>query len=133
MPARSICAGLVEETLADILPDRALPVEPDRVCLLDFDDPQATLTLDAQDVLLDIGEGALLDRLRELCFRSRIGEHGLPHLIRHGIAWGRVMRRAISSRRSLTGQFLHLFGFGHAPARRSIRHAHIRTKREHKV
>ena len=61
MSACAIGAGLVEE-LPDIFPKRVRPVEPDCVCFLDFDDAQATLTLDAQDVLPDFREMALLDR-----------------------------------------------------------------------
>src|SRR6202048_1384331 len=35
-------AGIVQQALSDVLPDRRLSVEPDGVGLLDFDDPGAS-------------------------------------------------------------------------------------------
>jgi hypothetical protein len=80
VPSCSIGAGLVEKPLADIFPDGTPSVEPDRVCLLNFNDPRTALTLDAEHVLVDVGEGALLDRGCGLASRARISEHGTPHL-----------------------------------------------------
>jgi hypothetical protein len=37
----AIGAGLVEQSLPGIFPDSVRPIEPDRICLLNFDDAKA--------------------------------------------------------------------------------------------
>lgn len=78
VPAGAIGAGLIEQPLADVLPDRMRPIEPDRVHLLDFDGAQAAYALDAQNVTRDFEEPALLDGQTGFPGRARIGEHSIP-------------------------------------------------------
>jgi len=78
MPAGTIGAGLVEQPLADILPDGMRPIEPDCIRLLNFDDARTALALDAQDVALDFRESALLDRQLRLSGCARIGQEARP-------------------------------------------------------
>jgi hypothetical protein len=59
--ARAICAGLVEQSLPDILPESIWPIEPDCIRLLNFDDAKAAHALNPQHVLGDFREATLLD------------------------------------------------------------------------
>ena len=54
--AGSVLAGVVEQPLADLLPDRLGAVQADGVGLLDFDDALAAAARDAQHVALDFGK-----------------------------------------------------------------------------
>jgi hypothetical protein len=58
----AICAGLVEQALRDILPDRIWSIKPYRVSLLNFEDTKAAQALNPQQVLGDFREATLLDR-----------------------------------------------------------------------
>jgi hypothetical protein len=78
VPAGAIGAGLIEQPLPDVLPYRLRSIEPKSVCLLNFDDARAALALDPQDMALDVGKPALLDRLRRPRSGTRIGQHGIP-------------------------------------------------------
>lgn len=77
MSPRAIGAGLIEQPLSDIFPDRMRAIEPDRVRLLDFDGAQAAHAFDAQDVTRNFREPALLDRQSGPAGRTRIGQHGV--------------------------------------------------------
>jgi len=47
----AICAGLVEQSLPDILPDGIWSIEPESICLLNFDDAKAAHALNPQHVV----------------------------------------------------------------------------------
>jgi hypothetical protein len=53
VPACAIGAGLVKQSQPDIFPERLLPIEPDRVDLLNFHDPSAVRAFDAQHMALN--------------------------------------------------------------------------------
>lgn len=57
----AICAGLVEQSLRDILPDGMWSIKPYRVSLLNFDDAKAAQALHPQQVVGDLREATLLD------------------------------------------------------------------------
>lgn len=48
--AGALRAGVVQQTLADLSPDRVSPLEASGVCLLNFHDPLAAAAGDAQHV-----------------------------------------------------------------------------------
>lgn len=134
MPAGAIDAGLIKETLSDVLPDGMRPIKSDGVRLLNFDDASAALALDAEHMPGDFGEPALLDRQRRLSSCARIAQDSVPKGIGHGIARCRIGRFGRSRTRSLAHQLFHLLWGRHSPACGSlIRHERIRTKREHFV
>ena len=78
MAAGAIGAGLVEHALADILPERISAEVSDGIDLLHLDDARAARAFDAEDMALDVGEAALLDRLLGLSGRARIGQQARP-------------------------------------------------------
>jgi hypothetical protein len=78
VPAGAIGAGLVEHALTDILPDGVGTEVSDGIDLLHLDDPRAARAFDPQDVSLDVGEAALLDRKLRLSSRARIGQQAHP-------------------------------------------------------
>src|ERR1700761_4684832 len=49
-------AGIVEQALANLFPDRVWAVKPDGVGLLDFDGPAAAAAGDPQQMALDFGK-----------------------------------------------------------------------------
>jgi len=51
----TLLAGVVQQPLPDVLPDRLGTVKPDRVDSLDFHGPLAAAAGDPQDVALDLG------------------------------------------------------------------------------
>ncbi|MBR0838676.1 hypothetical protein JQ607_00535 [Bradyrhizobium liaoningense] len=61
MAAGAICAGLVEQSLPDILPEGMWSIKPKRIRLLNFDDTKATQALNPQQVVGDFREATLLD------------------------------------------------------------------------
>ena len=124
MPSGSIGAGLIEQPVSNILPKGALAVEPDCIDLLDFDYPGAPLTLNAQYVVLYVGQRALVDRWCSSSSRTRVSEHRMPHPVRHRIIGCDVIHGlTITTGGQLAFELFHLFWFGHPPTRRSIRHA----------
>jgi hypothetical protein len=52
--AGPLLAGVVEQPLSDILPDRLRSIQADRSGLLDFDDSQTAATGHPQNVALDL-------------------------------------------------------------------------------
>jgi hypothetical protein len=51
----TLLAGVVQQPLPDVLPDRLGTVKPDRVDILDFHGPSAAAAGDSQHVALDLG------------------------------------------------------------------------------
>ena len=56
MPAGALLAGVVEQSLRDVLPDRVAAIQSDCIGGLDFDGPLAATAGDAQHVALNLGK-----------------------------------------------------------------------------
>jgi hypothetical protein len=54
-----LCAGIVQQSLADVLPDHLRSIQAGRIGLLDFDDPQTAATGHPQNVALNLGQPRL--------------------------------------------------------------------------
>jgi hypothetical protein len=54
MPASALPAGVVEQSLCDVLPKGVPAIEPDRIGLLDFHSPLAAAAANAQYMMLDL-------------------------------------------------------------------------------
>jgi hypothetical protein len=78
VPACAVVAGLIEQSLPDILPDGVRPIEPDGIRLLNFDNAKAADAFDAQHMARDFREAALLDRKRRPSSGARIGQDRIP-------------------------------------------------------
>ena len=63
MAAGALPAGVVQQPLPDVLPDRRLSVETDGIGLLDLDDPAAAGARHPEDMLGDFWQAQLPDRL----------------------------------------------------------------------
>jgi hypothetical protein len=59
-----MAAGLIKQSLPDILPDGMRPIKSDGIRLLNFDNTKTTDAFDAQQMARDLREAALLDRKR---------------------------------------------------------------------
>ena len=62
MAAGPLLAGVVEQALTDVLPDRVRTVEPDGVRLLDLDGPGAAAAAHPQNMLGNFGQPQRPDR-----------------------------------------------------------------------
>jgi hypothetical protein len=78
MSACSISAGVVEQSLSNVLPDGMRCIEPHRVSLLNFDDARTTSALDAEHMSGNFRQAALLDWQPRLSSGARIAQHGVP-------------------------------------------------------
>ncbi len=59
VPAGALLAGVVEQPLRDVLPDRVAAIQADRIGSLDFHGPLAAAAGDAQHVALNFGKTSL--------------------------------------------------------------------------
>ena len=59
MPAGALLAGVVEQSLRDVLPDRVAAIQSDCIGSLDFHGPLAAAARDAQDVVLNFRKTSL--------------------------------------------------------------------------
>jgi hypothetical protein len=107
------------------------PFQNARSPLLDFHDPQTTLILNTQDVLLGGRIAGRTVRASQMRGNHR-GWHPIAGPASVLAERGRGSP-GHDGARSLPGQLLHLIGLGHPPTCRSIRHACIRTKQVQKV
>jgi hypothetical protein len=64
--SRTLRAGVVQETLADVLPDRLGAGQPDSICLLDLDGPAAAGAPHPQNMLGNFGQPQRPDRSTRL-------------------------------------------------------------------
>jgi hypothetical protein len=83
MPAGSLLAGVVEQPLRNVLPDRVAAIQSDCIGGLDFHGPLAATAADAQDVALNFRETSLpnLDLRRA---GARVFEHRFPISVGQG-------------------------------------------------
>jgi hypothetical protein len=135
--AGPLLTGIVQQPLADILPDRLGAGEPDGVDLLDLNGAAAAAAGDPQQVSLYLGQPLHPDRWGgrpPAGIGTRVVQDGLPVFRRHFIArTRRAYRRRVSAHKSRVRQLFHLFRRRHAPARGSIGHRMIRTYHEQKA
>ena len=59
MPAGALLAGVVEQPLRDVFPERAVAIQADGIGRLDFHGPLAAAAGDAQHVALNFGKTSL--------------------------------------------------------------------------
>ena len=84
MPPGPLLAGVVEQPLTDVLPDRLGSGQPDGVGLLDFDGPPAAAAGNPQQVLLYFGQPLRPDRgTGRTAVRCDVIQDGLPIFRRH--------------------------------------------------
>ena len=81
-------AGVVEQALTDILPDRIWTVEPGGVRLLDLDSPGAAATFNPQNMLMNLAQ----PRPDTCCARARRTSVGAGGVIQQRLP---VFRRQI--------------------------------------
>ena len=85
-PVRCL-AGIVQQPLSDILPDRLCAVKPNGIGLLDFDDPAAAGAGDPQNMLGNFGQPQRPDgraRRHRAGAGERVPQDGFPVFGRHG-------------------------------------------------
>lgn len=92
VPTGAIGAGLVEQALGDIFPERVRSEAAHGFRLLHLDNPRAARAFDPQHMALDVSESALVDRHLGLAGRARVVQQGFPHRIGHRIGGGRIGR-----------------------------------------
>ncbi|WP_333924571.1 hypothetical protein [Bradyrhizobium sp. CCBAU 21362] len=84
MAASSVLAGVVQQSLRDLLPSGLLPIKTDRVHLLDLNDALAPAAGNPEDVLRDLAEAQGRARTSGIdCLDMGFVEEGAPILIRH--------------------------------------------------
>src|SRR5258708_21430111 len=70
----ALLAGVVEQSLRDVLPDRVAAIQSDRIGSLDFHGPLAATARDSQHVALNLGKTAL-PQLGSGRIGARVFEH----------------------------------------------------------
>jgi hypothetical protein len=105
MPASALLAGVVEQSLRDILPDRVAAIQSDGIRSLDFDGPLAAAAGDAQDVALNFGKTSL-PHLGAGRPGARVFEYRFPVFGREGRIWSRSGGATPTG--GFNGQFFHL-------------------------
>jgi hypothetical protein len=125
MPAGALLAGIVEQPLRDVLPDRVAAMQSDRIGGLDFHGPLTAAAGDAQDLALNFRKRSL-PHLGPGRAGARVFEYRFPVFGREG----RIRSRSGGARPTggFSGQFLHLFWGRHAPARGSVGHSELEHK-----
>jgi hypothetical protein len=80
MPSRPDLAAVVEQALADVLPNCMRPEQLHRVEPLDLDTAEASIALDPEQFAGDLGKPPLLDGQPWLPGGARVAEDGVPIL-----------------------------------------------------
>lgn len=78
MPTGAHLAPVVEQPVADVLPDRMRAVELDRVEPLDLHRPEAAQALDTEELARDLAQAPLADGQPRLPAGARVAENGVP-------------------------------------------------------
>jgi DNA end-binding protein Ku len=125
MPAGALLAGVVEQPLRHVLPDRVAAIQSDCIGGLDFDGPLATPASDAKHVTLNFRKTPLPhpspSRARASVFKDRFPVFG-----REGRIWS--SGKEASPTGGFDGQFFHLLRGRHTPARGSVGHSELEHK-----
>src|ERR1700722_15274496 len=105
MPASARLAGVVEQPLRDVLPDRVAAIQSDCIGSLDFHGPLAATAGNAQYVALNFRKTSL-PHLRPGRAGARVFEYRFPVFRREG----RIRSRGggATPTGGFNGQFLHL-------------------------
>jgi hypothetical protein len=77
MPSGALLAGIIQQTLGDVLPDCLPAKEADSIQRLDLDRPVTATAGDAQHVALDLRK-MFLAHLGAIRAGARILKHGIP-------------------------------------------------------
>ena len=125
MPAGALLAGVVEQSLRDVLPDRVAAIQSDCIGGLDFHDPLAAAAGDAQDVALNFRKTAL-PRLGPGRAGARVFEDRFPVFGREGCTRSRSRRARPAG--GFCDHFFYLLRGRHAPARGSVGHSELEHK-----
>jgi hypothetical protein len=109
MPAGALLAGVVEQSLRDVLPDRVAAIQSDSIGGLDFHGPLAATTGDAQHVALNFRKTSL-PHLGPSRAGARVFEHRFPIFGREG----RIRSRSGGARPAdgFSASFSICFGVG---------------------
>src|SRR4051794_23732071 len=83
MPASALLAGVVEQPLRDVLPDRVAAIQSDCIGGLDFHGPLAAAAGNPQYVALNFGKTSL-PQLGPGRVSARVFEYGVPVFGREG-------------------------------------------------
>lgn len=118
--AGALLAGIVEQPLRDVLPDRVVAIQSDCIGSLDFYGSLAAATGDAEHVALNFRKTSL-SQLGPGRAGARIFEYQFPIFGRER----RIRSHSCGSRPSggFSGKFFHLLRGRHAPARGSVGHS----------
>src|SRR5471030_191492 len=104
----ALLTGVVQQLLSDNLPDSLGAGQPDGIDFLDLDGAAASVTGNAQHVLLDVAEPLLLDRAPGW---SRVGDSvvqdGFPVFRRHLVVRPDGTRRKGLPSEGVGGQLCH--------------------------
>jgi len=116
---RARLADRAEELLSNVASTRILPVEPDGVCLLDFDQSVTAVARDAQNMPRQQGQALPGYAAVRTFLGSWIGKDGLPVLLGHPGPCTALQSAHIGR---FGSQLLHFSRGWHTPAFRPIRH-----------
>src|SRR5882757_7295383 len=121
----ALLAGVVEQSLRDVLPDRVAAIQSDCIGSLDFDGPLAAAAGDAQHVALNLAKTSL-PHLGSGRISARVFEDRFPIFRREG----RIRSRSGGGPTAdvFRGQLFHLLWGRHAPARGSVGHSELEHK-----
>jgi len=131
--AGALLAGVIQQPLSDILPERVRTIEAGGVDLLDLDDPGAAAAAHPQNMLRNLAQpqrpsgGAHRPGLG-----ARVVQERLP------VFWRQIIVRSQSwPRRHLSaddsGHLFHLLGSRHAPSGWAIGHAELEHNKNTRV
>jgi hypothetical protein len=118
----ALLAGVVEQSLRDVLPDRVAAIQSDCIGGLDFHGPLAATAGDAQHVALNFGKTSL-PQLGSGCIGARVFEDRFPIFRREGSIRSRSAGSPTAG--GLSGQLFVLLWGRHAPARGSVCHSQL--------
>jgi hypothetical protein len=121
----ALLAGVVEQSLRDVLPDRVAAIQSDCIGGLDFHGPLAATAGDTQDVAPNFGK-TLLPLLGPGRVGARVFEYRFPVFGREGSI--RSRRGGAPPSDGFSGQLFHLLWGRHAPARGSVGHFELEHK-----
>src|SRR5690349_19598378 len=93
MPAGTVGAGLIQQALTDIFPDRIGSEVADGLRLLHLDNARAARAFDAEQMALNISESALLNGHPRLAGRARVLQQRLPKGVWYLVRGARIGRR----------------------------------------
>lgn len=117
MASRPLRAGVVQQPLSDILPERVCAVEARGIDLLDLDRSAAAAAPDPQKMLRYLIQPQRPCGRRRIGFRARVVQQRSPVFDREVVCRSKSRRwRRFLVDCDAGGEFLHLLNSGEAPA-----------------